>query len=96
MVNSTLNEAFESIESALVSHSVLNTSALSNAGDLDATASFSIGVQAPSTASEPASCKLPKLTLKTFKGETAQSLEFWDSLESAIHNNPKISAVDKL
>ena len=42
------------------------------------------------------SCKLLKLTLKTFKGETGQWLEFWDSFESAIHNNPKISAVDKL
>ena len=93
--DSTLNEALESIESALAPHSALNTSALSNAGDLEATASFSTGVQAQSTASEPASCRLPKLTLKSFKGETAQWLEFWDSFESAIHNKPRISAVDK-
>ena len=93
--NSTLNEALESIESALVPHLALNTSALSNAGDLEATASFSTGVQAQSTASEPASWRLLKLTLKSFKGETAQWLEFWDSFESAIHNNPRISAVDK-
>ena len=39
-LNSALNEVLESIESALESHSALNTS-LSNAGDLNITASFS-------------------------------------------------------
>ena len=60
-LNSALNEVLESIESALESHSALNTS-LSNAGDLNTTASFSAGVQVLSTASEPARCRLPKQT----------------------------------
>lgn len=54
-------EALESIESALVSHSALNTSALSNACDLDATASFSLGVQAPWTASEPEKLQITEI-----------------------------------
>ena len=58
--NSALNEALESIESALVSHPDLNTSVFSNAGDFNTLASFSPGAQAPTTATEPASCKLPK------------------------------------
>ena len=61
-LNSALNEVLESIESALESHSALNTFSLSNAGDLNTTASFSAGVQALSTASEPARCRLPKQT----------------------------------
>ena len=36
--------------------------------------------------------KLPKLTLPKFKGEVTRFRSFWDSYNSAIHNNPDISA----
>ena len=39
--------------------------------------------------------KLPKLTLPKFKGEVTRFRSFWDSFNSAIHNNPDISAIDK-
>ena len=35
------------------------------------------------------------MTLKDFSGEASKWSEFWDSFESAIHNNTTISAVDK-
>ena len=37
--------------------------------------------------------KLPKLSLAKFKGEVTRWNTFWDSFESAIHNN--ISKIDK-
>ena len=39
--------------------------------------------------------KLPKLTLSTFNGEMTQWTTFWESYESAIHNNADLSDVDK-
>ena len=46
---------------------------------------------------EVSSCavKLPKLTLKEFDGDVTTWGTFWDSFESAIHGNPKLSAIDK-
>ena len=50
-----------------------------------------------SPAEEISSCavKLPKLTLKEFDGDVTTWGTFWDSFESAIHGNPKLSAIDK-
>ena len=50
-----------------------------------------------SPAEEVSSCavKLPKLTLKEFDGDVTTWGTFWDSFESAIHGNPKLSAIDK-
>ena len=42
-----------------------------------------------------ANVKLPKLYLKKFGGDLAKWLTFWDVFESAIHNNPSLSPVDK-
>lgn len=39
--------------------------------------------------------KLPKLTIKRFAGDLTKWAAFWDSFESAIHQNPSLSAVDK-
>ncbi len=39
--------------------------------------------------------KLPKLSLVKFKGQITKWNTFWDSFESAIHNNQDISKVDK-
>lgn len=39
--------------------------------------------------------KLPKLTLPKFKGDVTKWNTFWDSYESAIHNNDNITKVDK-
>jgi len=37
--------------------------------------------------------KLPKLTLSKFYGETSQWITFWNSYDSAIHQNPKLSKI---
>ena len=39
--------------------------------------------------------KLPKLTLPKFRGEFTKWNTFWDSFQSAVHDNPEISKVDK-
>ena len=39
--------------------------------------------------------KLPKLQAKTFDGKVQEWLEFWESFESAIHQNECLSEVDK-
>lgn len=39
--------------------------------------------------------KLPKLTLKPFNGDITTWTTFWDSYESAIHNNEALSDIDK-
>ena len=39
--------------------------------------------------------KLLKLTLPKFKDKVTKFRSFWDSYNSAIHNNPDISAIDK-
>ena len=43
----------------------------------------------------PCAEKLPKLTLKEFDGDETTRGTFWDSFESAIHGNPKLSAIEK-
>ena len=39
--------------------------------------------------------KLPKLTLKSFNGDITAWISFWDSYNSAIHQNPDLSDIDK-
>ena len=39
--------------------------------------------------------KLPKLSIKKFNGELTKWVTFWDSFNSSIHTNPKLSSVDK-
>ena len=39
--------------------------------------------------------KLPKLDITTFNGNKLQWVEFWDSFESAVHKNDKLSPIDK-
>ena len=39
--------------------------------------------------------KLPKLEVKRFTSKVEEWQEFWDSFDSAIHTNPKLSQVDK-
>ena len=39
--------------------------------------------------------KLPKIEIKTFSGNKLKWIEFWDSFESAIHNNKKLSNIEK-
>ena len=39
--------------------------------------------------------KLPKLTLPHFSGNLMKWTPFWDSYESAVHNNRELSDVDK-
>ena len=39
--------------------------------------------------------KLPRITLPKFGGEITEFRGFWDRFESAVHNNPSLSTVDK-
>lgn len=39
--------------------------------------------------------KLPKLTTRKFNGDLTRWVTFWDSFESAVHNNPSLTDVDK-
>ena len=39
--------------------------------------------------------KLPKLTLKKFKGDIKEWIPFWDSYSSSIHDNPDLNKIDK-
>ena len=39
--------------------------------------------------------KLPKLTLRRFKGDVTQFRTFWDTFESAVHSNPGLTKSDK-
>ena len=59
---------------------------------------LSVSSRQRSPAEEVSSCavKLPKLTLKEFDGDVTTWGTFWDSFESAIHGNPKLSAIDKI
>ena len=46
------------------------------------------------TASSPC-VKLPKLSLKKFNGDLTKWMTFWDTFESAVHNNPALMSIDK-
>ena len=39
--------------------------------------------------------RLPKLSLAKFKGDVIGWVSFWDSYKSAVHENSKISKIDK-
>ena len=39
--------------------------------------------------------KLPKLQLSSFSGDPTQWTSFWDSFQSAIHNNEQLSEIEK-
>ena len=41
------------------------------------------------------SVRLPKLSIKPFSGDLTQWTTFWDSFNSAIHENPTLSDIDK-
>lgn len=44
---------------------------------------------------EAVNIKLPKLSIPMFYGDSSQWLNFWNSFESAIHNNDSLSKIDK-
>jgi len=44
---------------------------------------------------EESSVKLPKLEINSFGGDKLKWIEFWDSFESTIHKNKRISNVEK-
>ena len=92
--NSVVHEALMEIETALEMYMAVagNTS---SSDVLNPGLNVSIGSQETSSTSQKANCKLPKLILKDFSGEASKWSEFWDSFESAVHNNTTISAVDK-
>ena len=49
----------------------------------------------PAVAVPQVKARLPKLTLPKFKGDVKNWTSFWDSFQSAIHNNESIPKVDK-
>ena len=50
------------------------------------------GMTSPSNGSR---VKLPKLSIRPFNGEITSWTTFWDSYDSAIHQNPALSDIDK-
>ena len=44
---------------------------------------------------KPARTKLPKITLRRFKGDVTQFRTFWDTFESQVHSNPGLTKIDK-
>ena len=38
---------------------------------------------------------LPQLTIKKFNGDLTKWVPFWDAFESAIHNKPSLTDVDR-
>ena len=50
-----------------------------------------IGTEAP----KAARTKLPKLTLRRFRGDVTQFRTFWDTFESTVHSNPGLTKIDK-
>ena len=55
--------------------------------------STSLSTSVLSTA--PSKPRLPKLSLPKFKGDVKNWTPFWDSFQSAVHNNDEIPKVDK-
>ena len=43
-----------------------------------------------------AAVKLPKLEIVLFSGDKIKWTEFWDALENAVHNNARLSNIEKL
>lgn len=48
-----------------------------------------------STASHMDRVKLPKITLPRFRGDLMKWTAFWDSFDSAVHRNDRLSEIDK-
>ena len=38
---------------------------------------------------------MPKITLHRFKGDVTQFRTFWDTFESQVHSNPRLTKIDK-
>ena len=60
------------------------------------TLNTSINTSVINTSVMSCKAKLPKLSLVKFKRQITKWNTFWDSFQSAIHNNQHISKVDKL
>ena len=53
------------------------------------------GVRAEAGGTSHGTVKLPKLTIKSFKGDLTTWITFWDSYKAAIHENSSLSDIDK-
>ena len=62
--------------------------------ELSSEANDSLVSISPSQAEKRVNVRLPKLELKKFSGKIHEFQEFWDSFESAIHDNESLSKVD--
>ena len=49
----------------------------------------------PTSTTAPDRVKLPKISLPHFRGELLRWTAFWDSFESAVHSNSRLSEIDK-
>ena len=56
---------------------------------------FSTQTSTPPTPVEEINCKLPKLVISPFDGNTLNWTTFWDQFESSIHSERGISDIDK-
>ena len=60
-----------------------------------ATPGISPGTAAFQSSHHQTQSKLPKLVLPKFRGDATKFRTFWDSFESAVHKNPRLSKIDK-
>ena len=72
-------------------NNVSNDSASTNDGGTTNIRSTTVHVQP----SQQIRSKLPKFVLPKFKGDITQFRMFWDSFESAVHNNPGLTTINK-
>lgn len=83
----------EHIHGAIVEIDSLLSISKTKVEDVPSGSSHTITTQ--KTGSKWKYAKLPKLVLETFSGEPSQWQSFWNSYESAIHQNEELSDVDK-
>ena len=89
----------EGIYAAMISiekHCTAPTVVLPTATPTTSTTGLEPGMTFESThPSRSTHVRLPKLTIRPFNGDITTWTTFWDSYESAIHNNTELSDIDK-
>ena len=98
-LTSTIQECIFDIEAALTTAEVQERRGEGSATGQGSSSSEmagnrSQGSQGQSSQEAFAHARLPKLEMKRFYGNPIEWLPFWESFESAVHNNPNLSAVD--
>ena len=91
----TAIEALESVLNGPQTNSTTNEPSTSMVETTDATTIQPTSPASPGVNPTSVRVRLPKLEVKKFSGKIEEWQEFWDSYESAIHENENLSSVDK-